>query len=134
MSATSLRASPSRPNPTQVANYRLRKQIAHCLPNQNNKCIDYVIIYDRTAEEEELPQFAEDIRKVFFDELLRERFEIEFLDVSDGNQTQVYALLHCPVDRLLQEAETIRLEMRLNTTNLSKVSHLESQWPYSSVF
>ena len=129
MSASTISANPALPNPLEVANYRLRKQLAHCLPNQNNKYIDYVIIYNKTAKDDEKSKFAEEIRKEFFNELLRERFEIEFLDVSNGNQTQVYALLHCPVDRLLQEAETIRLEMRLNMANLSKVSprYLESE-------
>ena len=122
MSASTISAKPTLPNATEVASFRLRKQLAHCLPNQNTKYIDYVIIYNKTNKNEERFKFEEEIRKEFFAELEREEFEIEFIEVTNRSQTQVYALLHCPVERLLHEAEKIRLEMRLNTAILHKVS------------
>lgn len=80
------------------------------LPNANEKCIDYVIFYEKAPETE-----TKLIRKrnEFFMQLSAELFEVHFLEFDFDNKKYVYALLHCPIERLMEEGETMRLEMRL---------------------
>ena len=85
------------------------------LPNANDKHIDYVIAY-RVLDENESERNATivEMREAFFDELKRQQsFEIHNVEYTNEKRTYVYALLHCPHERLLKEAQTMRLELRL---------------------
>jgi hypothetical protein len=95
-----------------------RIQKLTCFPNQNDKHIDYVVVY----EEEILPQGGElkqqsenlmRMRENFFAKLRQEQFEIYFIESMEDKKKTVYALLHCSLERLYEEAEAFRLEMRL---------------------
>ena len=97
-------------------------QVLTSLPNSNKKHIDYVLFYElpNTADDSSLlssPNFikAEQRREQFFTQLKRESFEIYNLEqtrISDGKR-QIISLLHCPVKRLMREAELLRIEMKL---------------------
>lgn len=60
------------------------------------------------------------MREDFYKKLLDETIEIYFLDFKNGKENNVYVLLHCPLDRLLKEAEEIKLEMRINNVIYEK--------------
>lgn len=90
-------------------------QILTSFPNNNMKHIDYVIVYEEPRDrldEQDLKIIQK--RKEFFENLKENSFELVDLEVDIGNgKKRVFSLLHCPLNRLLQEAEHIRLEMRL---------------------
>ena len=92
-------------------------QILTSFPNDNIKHIDYVIIYEEQLDRDHLDERDLKIvqkRKEFFENLKENSFELVDLEVDIGNgKKRVFTLLHCPLNRLLQEAEHIRLEMRL---------------------
>ena len=94
-------------------------QVCTCFPNNNNKSIDYVICYKEIfdAENEELNQKATNARQAFFDKLKSEGVEICYLEEKESDETVIYALIHCSLDRLLIEAEAINLEMPLKDVN-----------------
>ena len=88
-------------------------QFATSFPNKNEKHIDYVIAY-KDNENNKNVAFKEAVRKEFFDKLTEENVEIEFLEFKTNKENHVYALLHCPDDRLMAEAEKIKLAMKIN--------------------
>ena len=89
-------------------------QVGTCFPNNNSKHIDYVICYRETFDEnEEFNQKAKSARQAFFDKLKAEGVEIYYLEEKESDETVIYALIHCSLDRLLIEAEAINLEMPL---------------------
>lgn len=90
-----------------------QKQFANTFPNQNDKPIDYVIVFEKLDRADEKSRFIIDIRDAFFSELKKESFELYYVDYKNGSTTQTYALLHCSADRLYKEAENIKLAMRL---------------------
>ena len=85
-----------------------------CFPNDNTKHIDYVIFYKYSDQKKDKNDFElkEANREKFLNILKNERLiinkEIEF---TIKNQVHQYILLHCPTERLLQQAEKIKLEM-----------------------
>ncbi len=83
-----------------------------CLPSCNQKRIDYVIRYsfDSEANQELKRQYI----KLFFNELKNESIEVYTLEVKNKNIKNIYALLTCPIERLLAEAEKIKIEIKLN--------------------
>lgn len=91
-------------------------QVLTSLPNSNKKHIDYVLFYE-LPDDVSSPNFikTEQRREQFFTQLKRESFEIYNLEqtrISDGKR-QIISLLHCPVKRLMREAELLRIEMKL---------------------
>lgn len=101
-------------------------QIPTHFPNDNRKRIDYVIVYKYVDDDidtaKERADFAdkEQMRKKFFDALAKENFHIQLIRFK-CNENHVYALLHCDVNRLLDEAERVKLEMRLNNVRFIKI-------------
>ena len=90
-------------------------QLSTSFPNQNEKNIDYVIVYKKP---EESGTEQETYCNLFFKQIENESIELMYLDDSEffENETKfVYVLLHCPIKRLLIEAEAIGLEMNLKT-------------------
>lgn len=98
-------------------------QILTSFPNMNSKHIDYIIFYelfDKNDKTNPDKIKAERKRKQFFLQLKRESFEICNIEQQgkDG-QKYIFALLHCPLKRLMKEAELMRIEMRLK--NVKKI-------------
>ncbi len=93
-----------------------RVQVCNSFPNNNKKRIDFVLTYEETlADQNASPRTKEDsIRAEFFTQLANEKvesYDIEY-ENKDGVR-KVMKLLHCPLDRLLIEAEKVNLEMPL---------------------
>ena len=98
----------------------INKQILTNFPNSNSKHIDYVIIYEAFTEldlKKKENYLIHSIREEFFNQLKKDSFYIYYIEQElngdDNKKTLIYALLHCSNERLLQEAENIRLEMKL---------------------
>jgi hypothetical protein len=97
------------------------KQILTNFPNSNTKHIDYVIIYEAFTEFDLMKKenyLIHTIREEFFNQLKKDAFDIYYIEqeVHQDNENRkklIYALLNCSNERLLQEAENIRLEMKL---------------------
>ena len=92
-------------------------QISTSFPNDNDKHIDYVVVYKKIANATSEKDFEkEKYRQLFFQQIEKE--SIEFMELSDSDFYEngsklVFVLLHCPLKRLLVEAEAIGLEMKL---------------------
>ena len=83
-------------------------------PNDNSKHIDYVIVYSEVINQDEsMDSKARYYRDAFFELLKREGLEIHYLEENRSKQKRVYALIHCPLEKLLIEAESINLRMPL---------------------
>lgn len=88
-------------------------------PSQNKKHIDYVVTYkDHTDDNQEKRAKKVKERKIFFDKLQEEGLEVEILEFGTGEELHNYALIHCPLERLMVEAEKIKLNMKLNDVNI----------------
>lgn len=90
-------------------------QVLTSFPNNNDKRIDYVIYYNYELKKTHRAEFGkiELVRKSFFDRLKEEGLEIQFIRMKEDDELHVYVLIHCPVPRLLREAERLKFEMRL---------------------
>jgi hypothetical protein len=111
------RNSRHQPDPAKVKRF----QITTSFPNYNSKHIDYVIIYkyDRDDADDKEIRKKNEIRKAFFKNLeLEEQIQIYYIRFNKDDEVHVYALLHAPMERLLEEAEKIKLQMRLNNKYL----------------
>jgi hypothetical protein len=93
-------------------------QIPTHFPNDNTKRIDYVLVYKFTDSEavEHEHEKKEQVRQKFFEALREESFEIYTAEFK-ASENHVYALLHCPLERLFKEAELVKMEMRLNNVS-----------------
>ena len=96
-------------------------QLLTSFPNQNNKLIDYVIVYEKNDHENHEHYQRKEIQKAFFNKLKSQGFEIYELEHKHGEKNVIFALLNCSMDRLLEEAELSRLEMMLKNVNIEKV-------------
>ena len=89
-------------------------------PNDQTKHIDYVIQFKDNAETDANPEFDR-IRKKFIDQLVeKEKFEIQkIVKKKDNpqNTKSTYLLLHCSLERLMEEAERMRLELPLKNAS-----------------
>ena len=99
-------------------------QILTSFPNSNNKHIDYVILYESNDKYDMISAQmlkAEQRREQFFQQLKQETFEIYNIEQVKDDRKYVFCLLHCPVKRLMREAEFMQLEMKLKNViiNLS---------------
>ncbi len=105
---------PNNPNQT---NY----QILTSFPNANEKHIDYVLVYENldSVPKSRFKKKCLANRKIFFDRLEKESFEIYTLEAKSNKEDLIYALLHCDNERLLKQAEYMNLEMKLKTVSLS---------------
>lgn len=92
-------------------------QILTSLPNENRKHIDYVVVHQKFNPVEACTHRhlikSEKKRKEFFIQLMRESFEIYNIEYEIDKKIYVFSLLHCSLERLMEEAEAIRLEVKL---------------------
>jgi hypothetical protein len=85
-----------------------------CFPNQNGKQIDYVLFYKYNLNTPPAEfNRHELVRKTFLDRVIGEGIELEYLRYRKDSSINVFVLLHCPVERLLSEAERLKLQMNL---------------------
>ena len=90
-------------------------------PNQNDKHIDFVLVHEKPAlfdNESSIGHKKETARQAFFAALKAEKFDIFDIEDKHEGKIVVYSLLHCSVERLLEEAELTRLEMVLKNVNI----------------
>jgi uncharacterized protein YtpQ (UPF0354 family) len=105
--------------PTNVTLCNVNPQLLTSFPNQNEKLIDYVLVYDKLDESHHTKSQSKLIaRRAFFDKLKEEKFSIYEIEHKCENKTKIYALLNCSTERLLEEAELIRLEMILKNVRI----------------
>jgi len=98
----------------QKMNTKSKIQITTSFPNENEKRIDYVIVY-KVSDEESGDKFINDaIRDEFFQKLRQEKIEVKLIEFKNEKQNLIYAILHCPNERLMVEAEKIKLAVRIN--------------------
>ena len=101
-----------------MTNLRQIPQICTSFPNKNSKHIDYVITYkqiENKVVKNEKDEEKKRMRKVFLDHLTKtEKLEIKELKFTTGKEDHVYILIHCPVKRLMVEAEKVHLDMKLD--------------------
>ena len=94
-----------------------KRQMLNYFPN-NAKHIDYVIYY---KEIEDAEKQIESNRKKFFKKLELEQFDLYFLkqnDVKNSNVKHVFVLLNCSLERLMEEAERLNLELPLKQVSI----------------
>jgi hypothetical protein len=88
------------------------QQLLTHYPDDNLKQIDYIIKF-KPPKRIEVQYRIE----AFFKEIISHQIQVKYLNVrnikNENNDDFTYALLHCPLERLLIEAETIKLEMDL---------------------
>jgi hypothetical protein len=92
-------------------------QDLRCFPNDNSKSIDYVIAYSYSKDDVDKKdfKFKEDVRRKFLDLLKEETVDVyKIRNLESNNEYKVFILLHCSIDRLLLEAERVRLEMKIS--------------------
>ena len=98
-------------------------QLLTSFPNRNDKHIDYVLVYDK-LEGTNLDTFENKqkwtVRRAFFDRLRAERFDTYVIEQNKYNKTRVFALFSCSKERLLEEAELVRLELTLKNVSCCK--------------
>jgi hypothetical protein len=87
-------------------------------PNDNSKIIDYVIVYEDFDPTDQAKVKILKKRNEFFNQLKIESFELYDLQNETDGKKMTFTLLHCPIERLLQEAEDFGHEMRLKNVNL----------------
>lgn len=100
------------------------KNLFNYFPNQPTKQIDYVIVY----KESENTKNAEKSREKFFNTLETKGFEIYTIkkqDEGEENVKIVYKLLHCSLEKLMEEAERIQLELPLKDVLKSFINFLQ---------
>ena len=91
------------------------QQLLTYYPDDNLKQIDYIIKF-KPPKRIEVQYRIE----AFFKEIISHQIQVKYLNVrniqyikDENNDDFTFALLHCPLERLLIEAETIKLEMDL---------------------
>lgn len=126
-----------------------RIDASQCLtsfPDENNKHIDYVIVYKKFNDTElknKKKLRTHRMRELFFDKLEKETLEIYEIKFTDEKgDPYVYALLHCPIERLLEEAAQLNYEIKLKNVGKLLIFSLlffsfgsnSSKWFYISDF
>ena len=107
--------------PPDSTTIKVAPQLLNSFPNQNSKRIDYVIVYEKLGEIKKNDLKNQNkllVRSAFFAKLKAEKFdiyEIEHKKKSEikGDKTTVFCLLSASTDRLLDEAELVKLQMVL---------------------
>ena len=99
-------------------NWRIRTS----MPNDTSKRIDYVIKYIEKKEIDDDEKDHNIYREEFFNELTKQNVEFyKNIRFEKEENTHVYTLLHCPMERLLIEADLIELEMPLKTVIMNLI-------------
>lgn len=96
------------------------KDFAGCtkFPDDPSKQIDYVISYIDDPHEDDYI-LNKEARANFFTEVQNQKVELYSIkEIVDTDKKRVFKLLHCPLERLLIEAESFKLEMSLKKSVL----------------
>jgi hypothetical protein len=83
----------------------------------STKKIDYVLKYDKPLEIDADFIEKESYRILFLEEVKKQSIEIYNLEIKIDTKIIVYVLLNANIERLLEEAELVKLEMKLKTVN-----------------
>lgn len=84
------------------------------LPNCNQKRIDYVIKYFLPLDEDPNKNIKkETFINLFLDELSKDSIEVYKLEIKTKQKKHFFGLIHCPLERLLVQADKIKFEMQL---------------------
>lgn len=111
-------------NGEQLSNQaETKQQLLTSFPNDNDKHIDYVIAF-RDVEVGVHNGLLLTKRFEFFNELKKEGFDLYPIESSGITGNLNYMLLHCSTERLLKEAEAMRLKMRLRNVSRSIICDL----------
>ena len=114
-------------------------QLLTSFPNRNDKNIDYVLVYDK-LEVTNFDTFENKqkwtVRRAFFDRLRAEKIDTYVIEQNKYNKTLVFALLSCSKERLLEEAELIRLELTLKNVSCLNfiLKHLQIVFQRFTIF
>ena len=131
--------------PTNAKN-KTNPQNLTSFPNQNEKHIDYVIYYEKLDDVDvnDSDSLKKDTaRKAFFAALKAENIDVYEIEEKQDEKTFIFALLHCSIERLLEEAELTRHEMVLKNVNIQetkinligiKESFFFKKWGFSFFF
>ena len=90
-------------------------------PNDQTKHIDYVIYYEdkpNIKNKEEKKEMREKIKKLIENEGF-DIHQIEWKSNKQENSKSIYLLLNCSLERLMQEAERMHLEIPLKDVSQS---------------
>lgn len=107
-----------------MQNASTEPQIGTSFPNDNRKHIDYVIKYAKLQldkiDHDDIKEniVKESYRRLFFEQVAIENIEIYDIVIKHEEKEHCYVLLNCPMKRLLTEADTTKLEMKLKTVFL----------------
>ena len=97
-------------------------------PNDQKKHIDYVIQFKDGpgTDPDQNPEYRR-IRQKFINQLIEnEKFEIETIVKKKDhpqNTKSTYLLLNCPLERLMAEAERMKMEIPLKNVNFIFLSN-----------
>lgn len=96
-------------------------------PNDPTKHIDYVLYYQHDKSNKKHDRLN-DLRNNFLSKLVQEGFEIYKLKKpqSDSQVCSTYVLLNCSLDRLMEEAERVCLEVSLKEDYLNEIKNEET--------
>ena len=99
-------------------------QLTTSFPGENHKPIDYVIVYKHSNKIDSKEKKEKDqVRQSFFDKLRDEKLELKHLEFRSNTEMHNYVLIHCPLERLMKEAQLIKLQMRLKNVCIFKLSN-----------
>jgi hypothetical protein len=93
-------------------NSRQQIQITTSFPNES-KHIDYVIAY-KAGEEKDNLAFVNAMREEFFQKLRQENVDVKLVEFKDKKENLIFALLNCSNERLMFEAEKMKLAVEIN--------------------
>jgi hypothetical protein len=89
-------------------------QLTTSFPGENHKPIDYVIVYKHSNNIDPKEKKDKDqVRQSFFNKLKDEKLELKHLEFRSNSEVHNYVLVHCPIERLMKEAQLVKLQMRL---------------------
>ena len=54
------------------------------------------------------------MRQAFFQKIQEDGLELEFIKFKTKKENHTYVLLHCPLERLMVEAERTNLQMKID--------------------
>ena len=88
-------------------------QITTSYPNENEKQIDFVIVYKDDDKNKNIA-YKMQVREEFFQKLRQENIEVKVIEFKTENENHTYALINCPNERLMIQAEKMKLRMPIN--------------------
>ena len=98
---------------------KFNPQLLNSFPNQNDKTIDYVIVYEKPEDDkDDHIQRRKIVQEAFFDKLKSQGFDVYEIEHKHYEKSMTFVLLNCSMDRLLEEAELSRVELIIKNVNI----------------